>query len=146
MLAKLILPIAIALAPLSVVASPIPQTLHSVELSKPEPTGEILCAQSTADAFETKNYFVSICGAGVPEDPYLFVLKEKKRRTLIIPIVVKKGDYSGDPFAVVSRGEFRYSIHNKDSSKNPVLIVRKGDRVIVREPVIRYFGGYFNLP
>jgi hypothetical protein len=101
-----------------------------------------LCSsqESTFVGAETQNFFVSICGS---ESPLTYVgLDKKTGKTIRLPLTVDGSENRGRYFEAVN-GEYTYSV-TVVSRTNKNLTVRKNNRVILREAIIRniYTGAY----
>jgi hypothetical protein len=89
--------------------------------------------ESTFVGAETQSFFVSICGS---ESPLTYVgLDKKTGRTIRLPLTVDGSQNRGRYFEAVN-GEFTYSV-TVASRTNKNLTVRKNNRVILREAIIR---------
>jgi hypothetical protein len=96
--------------------------------------------ESTFVGAETQNFFVSICGS---ETPLTYVgLDKKTGKTIRLPLSVDGGQNRGTYYEAVN-GEYKYSV-TVVSKRNKNLTVRKNNRVILREAIIRniYTGTY----
>lgn len=111
-------------------------------------TNEVKCEGSTGASAETKSYYINICDSSTKNNSFLFVLTEKKGRTIIITANKK------DPFLARS-GDVEYFLKVKAPKEpNPCdcggeitrLIIKKSGKVIISERVIHDRGGYFSLP
>ncbi|BDA71643.1 hypothetical protein CAL7716_058090 [Calothrix sp. PCC 7716] len=97
--------------------------------------------ESTFVGAETRNFLVSICGS---ETPLTYVgLDKKTGKTIRLPLTVHGGQNRGRYFEAVN-GEYTYGV-TVASRTNKNLTVKRNNRVILREPIIRnlYAGGAY---
>ena len=88
--------------------------------------------ESVFVAAETKNFYVSICGSHLP---YHYVgVSKKTGKAIRLPLTVDGTDSRGNYFEAVN-GKYTYILANSTKGKN--LTVARGEREIMREPVLK---------
>lgn len=125
----------LSVASICTLSLPFTQTAQAREVQS-------LCSSqdSTFVGAETQSFIVSICGS---ESPLTYIgLDKKTGKTIRLPLTVDGSQNRGRYFEAVN-GEYTYSV-TVASRTNKHLIVRKNNRVILREPIIRniYTGAY----
>jgi hypothetical protein len=110
----------------------------SLPFTQTAQAGEVrsLCGQydSTFVAVETKNFLVSICGGDTPHN--YVGLDKKTGRKISLPLTVNGTKNRGRYFEAVN-GEYTYGVTVSNTNKN--LTVKRNNRTILREAIVRGF-------
>ena len=103
-----------------------------------------LCGKEevTYIAAETKHFFVSICGSNYEANTYIG-LNKNTGKSIQLPLSID-GSKNGGNFFEATNGYYAYQLTVFDIKQNPTqnLTVRKNNRVILREPILRILNGY----
>lgn len=88
--------------------------------------------ESTFVSVETKNFWVSICGGDLP---HTYVGVDKKTRKAIKLDLTEDGANTKGRYFEAANGEYSYGINVSPTNKN--LTVRRNNRVILREAIVK---------